>query len=339
MRINVAVKPYRLAFKQALRTAHGVWATREGFWLRLEDESGRVGFGEAAPVVGFGSDNLASVGEQLRRLGSDATEVQLATLAAAGGCVGFAVAGALAEMAGEADAITRPDYLSVATLLPAGVDCLRAVRPRVEMGFRTFKWKVGVGDPADERGLLDDLLAELPEGSRLRLDANGAWERRQAEAWLGLCAEREMIDYVEQPLAADLRGTEDWLMGLAGDYPTPIALDESIVGEKDLEHWVGLGWPGVYVLKPALWGDATRLIERVQKDQLDVVISTALETAIGAKAVLRTAFLLGGQGRPLGTGVWPLFPESWANGPTATPFVRWREVETMNPPSVWESAP
>lgn len=338
MQIRVAVKPYRLAFRQALRTAHGVWAEREGFWIRLEDEVGRVGLGEAAPVKGFGTDTLASLGECLNRIGTDATEAQLEALAAGGGCVGFAVGTALAEMRGE-DVGGEPDYLSVAALLPAGVGCLSAVEARSELGFRTFKWKVGVGDAADERVLLDDLMARLPEGSRLRLDANGAWERRQAEAWLALCADREMIEYVEQPLAPTMRGAEDWLMGLAGDYPTPLALDESVVGAEDLARWVGMGWPGIYVIKPALWGDPSRLIEVIRKDKLNVVISTALETAIGARSVLGAGFALGASKRALGTGVWPLFRESWANGPTAMPFLRRSDVEALDATAAWEALP
>ena len=336
MKICVAVKPYRLAFRQALRTAHGVWSERQGFWLRLEDEGGRVGWGEAAPVVGFGTDTLARVGETLSKLGPDATEAELDELVSGGGCVGFAVGAARAEMRGQDDGV-GPDYLSVAALLPAGVDCLRAIRGRCELGFRTFKWKVGVGDPADERALLDDLLSELPDGSRLRLDANGAWEPREAERWLAVCADREMIDYVEQPLAPTLRGAEDWLMGLAGDYPTKIALDESVVGEADMERWVGMGWPGVYVIKPALWGDVARLLELVRKDKLDVVISTALETVVGARSVLKAGFALGDGARALGTGVWPLFHEPWANGPTAMPFVRQRDLRGLDAVGAWEA--
>ena len=340
MRYRVAVKSYQLAFRHPLRTAHGLWAEREGVWVRLEDEAGRRGCGEAAPVVGFGPDTLSTVTAQLRQLGDEANDEQLEELMAAGGGVGFAVASALREL-GDADQDSRvgPDYLSVAALLPAGRAALRAVASRVELGFQTFKWKVGVGDPADERSLLDDLLAELPEGSRLRLDANGACDRRETERWLNLCAEREPIDYVEQPIAPEMRGADDVLLGLAGDYPTTLALDESVVGEADLARWADLGWPGVFVIKPALWGDPGRLLAMVKRQALDVVISTALETTIGAKAVLRTAFELGSDKRPLGIGVWPLFHESWANGPTAMPFVQRRDMENLDTETAWRALP
>src|SRR6185295_18074434 len=112
-----------------------------------------------------------------------------------------------------------------------------------------------------ELALLDDVCAALPNGGKLRLDANGAWDRRQAERWLERCAERP-VEFLEQPCFAERsqgaalqRKMEELLLGLAGDFPTPIALDESLVGEGDVERWVGAGWPGIYVVKPLLVGD------------------------------------------------------------------------------------
>src|SRR6185312_10766667 len=107
------------------------------------------------------------------------------------------------------------------------------IASRAELGFRVFKWKVGVGDVADELALLNDVCAALPDGAKLRLDANGAWDRRQAERWLARCAECP-VEFVEQPSyakapeGAACRKVEDLLLGLANDFPTPIALDESI---------------------------------------------------------------------------------------------------------------
>ena len=140
-------------------------------------------------------------------------------------------------------------------------------------------------------------------------------------------------------MSPEMRGADDVLLGLSGDYPATLALDESVVGEADLERWVDLGWPGVFVIKPALWGDPGRLLAMIERLDLDVVISTALETTIGAKAVLRTAFDLGSDKRPLGTGVWPLFQEPWANGPTAMPFVRRRDKEDLDTDAAWRALP
>jgi len=132
----------------------------------------------------------------------------------------------------------------VAALLPAGRLALAQVASKAEAGFRVFKWKVGVGDPADELVLLDDVCAALPNGGRLRIDANGAWDRRQAERWLERCADRP-VEFVEQPAFAEpAAGTpsrqkcDDLLLGLAGYFPTPIALDESVATDGEVERWL-----------------------------------------------------------------------------------------------------
>ncbi|MCF3648472.1 o-succinylbenzoate synthase [Synoicihabitans lomoniglobus] len=341
MELRITLKPYCLPFRQTMLTAHGPWVEREGVLVRLEDESGRVGYGEAAPVRGFGGGTLAEVTARLGALGDRARSETLVEVAAEGGGVGFALGAALMAF-GNAEAgldfTPKHDYLPVAGLLPAGRGVLAAIEPKLELGFRTFKWKVGVGDPQDERGILDDLLSRLPTGCKLRLDANGAWDRRRAEAWLECCAERPMIEFVEQPVATgDDRG-RDLMLGLAEDYPTVLALDEAVTDLRDLQRWADNGWRGVFVVKPALAGDPAALMAGLAERPWDVVFSTALETAIGARTVLTMAFAASGKGRALGTGVWPLFNGHVLNGPTAMPFVRWFDVAALNSEAAWNAA-
>jgi len=226
--------------------------------------------------------------------------------------------------------------LPVAALLPAGREALAAVAAKAEIGFRVFKWKVGVGDNDEELGLLDDLLARLPGGARLRLDANGAWDRRRAERWLERCAERP-IEFVEQPVAPTARGADDLLLGLAGDFPTPLALDESLVHDGDVERWLAAGWPGVFVVKPALLGDPVAVCVRLAQAKARVVFSSTLETAVGAQAALRLAFAWPGERRALGFGVYPLFADARFDGPPAAPFVGVEDVARLNPEAVWNA--
>jgi O-succinylbenzoate synthase len=233
--------------------------------------------------------------------------------------------------------------LTVAALLPAGRAALDAIGPRSEAGFRVFKWKVGVADLADELALLDDLCAALPGGAKLRLDANGAWTRPQAERWLERCAERP-VDYVEQPCFADAsqgasqqKRCEDVLRGLAEDYPTPLALDESLVGDGDLDRWLEHGWRGVFVIKPALLADVSGALERLEKARAAVVFSSALETAVGARDALRAAFGWRGERRALGFGVYPLFQDARFDGPMAAPFVFPEDVARLDPEAAWNA--
>lgn len=349
---------YRLPFRMPVRTAHGVWSEREGVIVRLQDmtggASGARGWGEAAPIPWFGTETADDVEAGCRELGDRCDDALLEALPERLGCLRHALLAARSEIAAATESerssvAVAPDsagrdYFGVAAFLPAGRPVLERIPPLVEAGFRVFKWKVGVGDPADELALFSDVCAALPGGAKLRLDANGAWERRQAERWLDRCADAP-VEFVEQPCFAPPRGAapdparqrkeEDLLLGLAEDFPTPIALDESLVGERDVERWLGAGWPGVYVVKPSLLADPAAALVRLERAKAPVVFSSALETAVGARTALRIAFGWRGERRALGFGVWPLYSDPRYNGPMAVPFIRAGDLDHLDPEAVW----
>jgi o-succinylbenzoate synthase len=332
---------YRLPLRIPVRTAHGVLGEREGVLVRLEDAGGVTGHGEAAVLPWFGTETVDEAESVCAALGGRVTDAELAAVPARLGCLRFALQSAAERTAAPA----AQKYLPVAALLPAGRTVLERIAPLAEAGFRTFKWKVGVGDMEAEMVLLDDVCAALPAGAKLRLDANGAWSRRQAERWLERCAQRP-VEFVEQPVAADARGAEDLLRGLADDYPTPLALDESLAGGEDVARWLANGWPGVFVVKPSVLGDATGVLARLAAARAKVVFSSALETAVGARAALRLAFRWPGEGdstgspppaRALGFGVWPLFKDVRLEGPAVGPFLRAEDVENINAEAAWSA--
>ena len=384
MRFRFQYRRYRLPFRVTVRTAHGLWVEREGILVRLEDAGddarGTVSFGEAAPIPWFGTETVAGVEEGCRALGEWIEDTAFQQVPKELRTLRCALASARGEQRGagddddENDGARRGSFssngrrarpfhrtLSVAALLPAGRAAVAQIGPKAEIGFRVFKWKVGVGALADELALLDDVCAELPSGAKLRLDANGAWERRQAERWLERCADRP-VEFIEQPIAPGARGADDLLLGLAGDYPTPIALDESLVGDDDVEKWLAAGWPGVFVVKPSLFGDPETTLARLERGNARVVFSAALETAVGARAALRLAFAWKGERvavkakealktdagnvepeaeswrpRALGFGVWPLFADPKFDGPAAAPFIRYDDVERLDAESLWNA--
>ncbi len=334
---------FRLPFRAPLWTGQGRWEAREGALLRLKSEGGRITYGEASPISWFGTETIEEIEEACRALGSATNDEVLDQLPDSLGCLRSAVQCARMDWAEPEESSAH----AVAALLPAGKQALDLIDPRVEAGFRTFKWKVGVGAVADELVLLDDICARLPSGANLRLDANGAWDRRDAEKWLDRCADYP-VEYVEQPTSAVAqtmadkssdanRKAEDLLLGLAGDYPTPLALDESVVSAHDVTRWIELGWPGYYVVKTSLFADADTVLEKLAEAKARVVFSSALETAVGAKAAFRRAFAWNGSKHALGFGVWPLFKNSDMDGPFVAPFLRWDDVKRINEEAVWNA--
>lgn len=344
MRFRLEHRRYRVPFRAPVRTAHGAWAEREGVLVRLATENGKCGVGEAAPIPWFGTESIEEIEATLAVLGEWVDAQVLEQVPERLGCLRFALRGALRTAMNEEGERSVHAYLPVAALLPAGRAALATIPAKAELGFRTFKWKVGVEEISDDLALLDDVIAALPDGAKLRLDANGAWNTRQACRWLERAADRP-VEFVEQPCFADAkegdsarRRVEDALRGLADDFPTPIGLDESLVGAQDVARWTASGWRGVYIVKPALLGDPVPVLARLAQARADVVFSSALETAVGARAALEAAFAWKVEKpRALGFGVWPLFGEPAANGPVATPFFRNEEVMRMDAEAVWNA--
>lgn len=332
MDLGLAYRRYCLAFTAPVRTARGLWTAREGIHVRILRPDGTAGYGEAAPLPGFGGESVDEGEAFCQSLGGRADPGLLSRVPAGLPALRRSLSCA---MEGAPDA-PRHASLAVAALLPAGRGALKEGPARAEAGFRVFKWKVGAGDAADEMGILDDLVGALPSGSRLRLDANGGWNLRTAERWLGH-AQGRPVEFVEQPLAADSRRAQDDLMGLAADHPVPIALDESVAGDADALRWLEAGWRGYFVIKPSLHADARATLERLAAAGARVVFSSALETAIGAKSALREAFAWPGAQAAVGFGVWPLFRDARFDGPAAAPFIRLEDVERMDPLAIWNA--
>ncbi len=321
-------KTYRLPLRTALRTAHGLWTEREGLIVRLEDETGQVGFGEIAPIPSFGTETLAEARELCGKFGDKVADAVLDGVAERFGCVRFAIAAARTGQASP-----KPGArVALTALLPAGKAVLEGLPARLESGWLSFKWKVGVGDLDQELGLLDEVVARLPAYAKLRLDANGAWTRRQAEKWLARCADRP-VEFVEQPVApADV----DSLMGLAQDYPVKLALDESIVRLAEAREWQGRGWPGVFVLKPALAGPLDELAAWAAQTKADVVLSSAIETALGRAAIAQFALAHPDLvKRSPGFGVGEVFGDRRWDGPVTGPVLDDGWSAAINPEELW----
>jgi O-succinylbenzoate synthase len=291
-------RPFRFALPQVLVTAQGALAERRGWLLRLERPDGALGWGEAAPLDGAaGVADPAAVGLAPGTWPRPALEDRLPTLPPA---FAFALGLALAELDGLGSAPSggwgAPPPSAV--LLPAGPAAIEALRAALAAGPPppAVKWKVATRADAEERRTLEALLALLPPLCRLRLDANGGWDRPTATAWAERLAAEPRLEWLEQPLpAADHEG----LRALA--QRLPVALDESLrslAGPPPL-------WPGWQVRRPAVEGDPRPLLTALAAGAPRWMISTALETGIGWRLVAHAAALQQRGPTPAAPGLAP----------------------------------
>jgi O-succinylbenzoate synthase len=237
--------------------------------------------------------------------------------------LGFAVGAALAEADGlvgfEAGGwLPAP---ASAGLLPAGDAAIAALELWLETGASdhptpTVKWKVAVVGDELERGVLEALLDRLPPQARLRLDANGGWNRPTAWAWADRLAGEPRLDWLEQPLAV---GDQVGLESLAGRVP--VALDESLQELPELRSI----WQGWQVRRPCQEGDPRPLLRQLQAGVPRLMLSTAFETGIGRRWLAHLSALQARGPTPAAPGLAP----GWI---PASPLFR------DNPAQVWEAA-
>ena len=271
-------RPFRFRLRQPLQTAAGVLEERRGWLLRLDDDNGHLGWGEVAPLA---ADQLALCSVQLERLQQASSRQQLEeALSGSPAALAFGLGAALAELDGLVGSPAQPwgQAPPPAWLLPSGERMgavLEAVLARHGPGAElTFKWKVAAGEDDHERRLLIQLLERLPATCRLRLDANGGWDRATAHRWMGVLAGDPRFAWLEQPLpVADQEG----LTALA--RLGPVALDESLDHDPTLRQV----WPGWQVRRPSQEGDPRPLLRELQAGCPQRMLSTAFETGIGRR--------------------------------------------------------
>ena len=354
-------RPFRFALPRALVTAQGALQERAGWLLRLQASDGRLGWGEAAPLeLGVGlrggapgacADTLEACRATIAELGPSVSRQHLEeALPTLPGSLAFAIGAALAELEGWAGEAARGGLAELedlageaagggsaggwladgwlpappsAWLLPAGASVLPALEEALASNAQTLKWKVAAGDDALERQLLEAVLGRLPEGARLRLDANGGWDRATAAAWAERLLEEPRLDWLEQPLADDdLEGLE----ALADRLP--VALDESLRRHP----WLRQRWPGWQVRRPALEGDPRPLLAALGAGRAGWMVSTAFETGVGRRLVEHAAALQWRGPTPTAPG---LAPQWRPNGSlfNTDPAVAWASLDaegTMN---------
>ena len=319
MPLSLAWRPFRLPLRRPLRTARGPLTAKRGWLLRLESAAGALGWGEAAPLDGELGPLERALAGLPPRLSRAALEARLPALPP---CLAFAAGAALAELAGLPRGRWRPAP-PPARLLPAGpaaLAALAAAGPAADPAGTpwplVFKWKVAVEAEPLERRLLEALLRQLPPGARLRLDANGGWDRPCAERWARRLAAEPRLEWLEQPLdPADGEG----LLQLAALLP--VALDESLQAQPALRAT----WTGWQVRRPSQEGDPRPLLAALEAGRPRLALSTAFETGIGQRWLAHLAALQASGCTPAAPGLAP----GWlGDGP----------LSQADPAGVWAAA-
>ncbi len=190
-------------------------------------------------------------------------------------------------------------------------------------GARTAKVKVAEPGQtlADDVARVNAVRDRVP---KVRVDANGGWSVAEAvDAARALTADGP-LEYLEQPCA-----TVPELAELRRLVDVPIAADESIRKAEDPLHVVRSGAADVAVLKVAPLGGVARMLAIARQIDIPVVVSSALDSAVGIGRGLLAAGALPELRYACGLGTGGLFVDDVAE--PLTPVDGYLPVATATP--------
>jgi O-succinylbenzoate synthase len=171
--------------------------------------------------------------------------------------------------------------------------------------------KVKVAEPgqtlADD---VDRVNATRQLVTTVRVDANGGWSVEQAARAAAALTADGPLEYLEQPCA-----TVGELAALRQRIDVPIAADESIRKAADPLAVVRAQAADIAVLKVAPLGGVSALLDIAAQIDIPVVVSSALDSAVGIAAGLTAAAALPQLRHACGLGTGGLFVEDVAEVP------------------------
>lgn len=289
LRVSLEVQPFA-------RSVVGA-AARDIAFVRIEDEvTGRVGFGECAPLPGLHREDLDHALAAIEDWMDGIRDIDELPPSAA-----FAVSCALATSAGFATGIVRDAEVAgffggtAAELTDGEVSRLRSVR--------SVKLKIGRASVADDRALIARAIEALPH-ARLRLDGNRRMSLEScAEVVRGVDYTR--IEYLEEPLADPAK-----LGALASSTGIPIALDELVVEQSRearalRERLTRSHGVVAWVLRMSALGSLDALYDRAgdaARMGADAVLSTAYESSYTLRLAVHAAAAIPNATRAHGLG-------------------------------------
>ncbi len=312
--------PYRYGLTRKLRSANGELRHREGLVLRATTPRGHICYGEAAPLTGFSEETFKNAQSQLGDLHERAVDLELGeTLEAIGDALDTlnlhpSVRHGVEEL--YLDGLSQERDLSLAKLLNPNAATqvetahlaadAQSALAAVERGYKTIKLKVGYQEAAEDLRRVSAVREALGDSVKIRLDANGAWTPGWAVDVLTRLAPLE-IECIEQPVDAD---DIEGLAWVRGQSPILVAADESVRTSEQIIEVLEKRAADIIVLKPMFCGGPAKtyaLGRLAQERGVKVMVTTALDSAIGRASALHVAAALAGEdsiAAGLDTGGW-----------------------------------
>lgn len=316
---NITLFHYCLPLVRPLRMMGQAIIERTGLLIRFQDENNHSGWGEIAPFPGLHRENLSTTEAQLLQsqkilhgqyLPPNLTELNGAFEEWLGDyqlfpSIRYGIETAVLNLLANANgqplcALLSPNYrrtVSINGLLNGSPDEIQIhLKFLINEGYRAVKLKVGRQSIAQDIALVKEVRNALPYGVSLRLDANRAWQLREAVDF-GKAIRDCSIEYIEEPLQIPSE-----LNKFHAETGLVLALDETLaeISPGDFRPFPGLA---ALILKPSVIGGFARTLQLARLaaiHQLKAVISSVFSSGVGLAAEAALAACVNEEDIPAG---------------------------------------
>jgi L-alanine-DL-glutamate epimerase-like enolase superfamily enzyme len=285
------------AFNIARETAP---PSRRLVWVRVTDDDGVEGWGEASPQPFYG-ETADTVTAALPRLADalqsasrgdafalEAIDTALHHALAHNGSARVALSAALHDLVGKKLGVPVWKLWGLSpTTAPKssftiGIDDLDVMRDKVREAAAYPILKIKVGTERDFE-ILTMIREEAPD-KIIRVDANTGWSAKQAIAAMPILADFG-VEFVEQPLPAhDLAG----LKLVRDNSPLPIIADESVETAADVARLAGVvDGVNIKLSKCGSLREAIRIVHAARAHNMSVMLGCMIESTLGIAAAIQ----------------------------------------------------
>ncbi|MEP0265723.1 o-succinylbenzoate synthase [Dokdonia sp.] len=308
-----------LDFKRASGTSRGILKTKETWYIVLYD-GGKRGIGECGILRGLSYDDRPDYEERLRWVcaniekGPEVLWEELKEFPS----IQFGVEMAFLSLEAKDPFVLFPskftqgdDAIPINGLVWMGDEVFmkEQIDEKLAAGFDCIKMKIGAIDVEKEFALLAFIRRHYDASKiTLRVDANGGFAFAKAKKILTQLSDLD-IHSIEQPIPV---GNWEQMRILCEDTPTPIALDEELIGIVDVikkRELLQTIRPQYIILKPSFIGGfqgSEAWIDQAEALGIGWWITSALESNIGLNAIAQWTYELKAKG-PQGLGTGSLF--------------------------------
>ncbi len=285
--------PFSIELKKPFKNSNVEISKRQGFIIKITDETGNIGYGEVSPLPGSSEETFESVipiiSELKERLIDSELDSDVFQSLEKYPSVEFGFSQALHSIFILRNGFNT-DWRINSTILVNGIigmmpksEAMNKAKKIIAAGFKTIKVKIGRKNIEDDIDLIKSIFQNFSSDIKYRLDANGKWDIDKA-LYAVEHLENTNVEYLEQPVKSS-----DELIELSKISKIPIAADESIRSTDDVKRFLAESNIQYFVLKPSIMGsiiETIDLINLIEGTNRNVIISSAFESSIGRSALV-----------------------------------------------------